>query len=118
MRNGRSMGFVLLCMALHVSSELAAIITAPDDAPTIAAAVAAAGPGDTVQIRPGTYAERIVIDGRRDGLIVEGVGGRPLIAPGKGIGLTLKGVADVTIRGVDIQLGRPAILLDRTQRAT
>src|SRR5678815_3250815 len=93
----------------------------PDQYPTVQAAIDAAASGNVVQVRPGTYAEALSIEGKS--LVIEGLGGQPVIAPGsmaKGIlarcdSLDLENVAivgarvgiiakvrDLTLVGVDV----------------
>ena len=81
----------------------AAIIVVPDDLPTIQAAVTAALPGDTVQVRPGTYPESVRVEAGQTGLVLEGLGGRPVIAPPSGAdAIRVNQVDGVVIRGLDI----------------
>src|SRR5262245_46407147 len=81
----------------------AAVIIVPDDQPTIQAAVTAALPGDMVQVRPGTYSESVRVDAAQTGLVLEGLGGRPVIAPPSGAdAIRVDQVDGVVIRGLDI----------------
>ena len=94
-------------------STFAATIIVPDDNPSVRDAVRNAAPGDTIQIRPGTYAEGITVDNRQVGLTIEGLGGRPVLAPASGDdGVRVKGVDSVTIRGLEVQGGQRAVRSD------
>jgi hypothetical protein len=91
----------------------AAVIIVPDDQPTIQAAVTAAGAGDTVQVRPGTYAEGVRIDNGQTGLTLEGLGGRPVLTPpASSNGILVDEVSGVTIRALEIQGGVRGVRLD------
>jgi parallel beta-helix repeat protein len=105
---------VLLCPA----GVRAGTIVVPDDRPTIRDAVAHAGPKDTIRIKPGTYAESIVIAGHgKDGLTLEGLDGRPRITPPPGTdGIRVRRARHVTIGGVDVSGGRVGVhVLDASQ---
>src|SRR6185503_20773866 len=73
-----------MAMAACVLAQLsvgAATIIVPDDNPSVRAAVESAGPGDVVQVRPGTYPEGVRIDASQTGISIEGLGGRPVLHP-------------------------------------
>jgi nitrous oxidase accessory protein len=77
----------------------AAAISQPDTAaaqqPTIASLIAAASPGDTIEVPPGTYREQVVVDKP-----VTLVGRERPVIDGGGVGDVIKITADgVTIRG-------------------
>jgi parallel beta-helix repeat protein len=94
----------LVVMALAPQCLLAATIIVPDDNPSLVAAVAGAAAGDTVQVRPGTYTEGSAVEVRQDGLTIEGLGGRPLLAgANRKEGFRVRGAVGVTISGFDIQ---------------
>lgn len=72
----------------------------PKGGPTIAEAIAAAAPGDTVRLGPGVHAGPVLID--RPGITLTGDGGA--IVDGGGKGNVIKVTApDVTVRGLTIR---------------
>ena len=86
----------------------AATINVPGDYPTIQAAVAAANPGDTIQVAPGTYAvsganinKALTLQGAQAG--VDARDGRPAasesIIAGSGFGTFHLSAADITFDG-------------------
>jgi len=98
-----------LCAASMAASCVAMLACAPAGAhasvlrvragESIASAIRQAQPGDTVQVEPGTYKERIVVD---KPLRLEGIG-KPTIAAGhEGDVIRVKAV-DVTIRGLIVR---------------
>ena len=62
--------FILTTVAACVNVQ-AAVINVPGDQATIGAAIAAASPGDTINVGAGIYAENLVIDKQ---LILQGAG--------------------------------------------
>src|SRR5262245_37192489 len=102
--HARCLGLVAGATGLLAAAGLeAAIITLPDDVPTIQAAVTAALPGDNVQVRPGTYPEKVRVEAGQTGLVLEGLGGRPVIVPPSGAdAIRVNQVDGVVIRGLDI----------------
>src|SRR3990172_1481546 len=52
---------VIAALAVYQSVRAATLIV-PDDYPTIQAAIDAAGPGDTILVRPGTYIENLTLN--------------------------------------------------------
>jgi hypothetical protein len=97
----------------------AAIIIVPDDNPSIRAAVDGAGPGDVVQVRPGTYNEGVRIENGQTGLVVEGLGGVPVIAPPRSNdAFRIKRVDGVTLRGLEIDSTRRGVRMDDASGAT
>lgn len=74
----------------------------PADFPTIQQAVDAAGPGATIVVSKGSYAEAVTLAGKTDLTLVGR--GRPEIAPGAGLGaLTLDACTDVVVRGFTLR---------------
>jgi parallel beta-helix repeat protein len=92
----------LVSLTVAVAAGRAATIIVPDDNPSLPAAVAAASAGDTIQVRPGDYPDRVTVVAGQDGLTIEGLGGRPRF-PGanRKEGFRVVGAANVTIRGFD-----------------
>jgi len=93
---------VLGSALLWSSLAHAATIIVPDQYPTIQAAIAATGGSDTIQVRPGTYAEALVIPNKS--IVIEGLGGQPTLSPGptaKGV-VMLGDVARLTLRDIAI----------------
>lgn len=80
---------------------------------TIGAALNAAPPGTLIEIRPGTYAERVVIDKpgmklRGQSAVLDGTAGS---LDGRGIGMLISGVADVEISGFTVRNFERGIVL-------
>ncbi len=107
-RDSRTAGLtiLILCslMLLGISAS-AAVITIPDDYPTIQAGVDTAQVGDTVQIRAGTYLEQVTIEKR---LCLRGMNADPLVAVidgggGGGSCLTLNNASDVRVENLVFQ---------------
>ncbi|MGB6874299.1 MAG: choice-of-anchor U domain-containing protein [Dehalococcoidia bacterium] len=81
---------ILFALALVLSFSLvmatpvaAATINVPGDQPTIQAAIAAANPGDTINVAAGTYNEGVSIPSGKDGLEIAGTNA---IVDGTGLG--------------------------------
>jgi parallel beta-helix repeat protein len=93
-----------LSIGVAVSSSRAATIIVPDDNPSLPAAVAAASAGDTIQVRPGDYPDRVTVSAGQDFLTIEGLGGRPRF-PGanRKEGFRVKDAAGVLISGFDFE---------------
>lgn len=91
------------------SSALADIIRVPEDVPSISEAVAQAGLGDRILIGPGTWQERVILDGR--GLTLEGVAGADrTVLDGGGAGGPVVTIVDdaagkTTLRGLTVTGG-------------
>jgi parallel beta-helix repeat protein len=117
MRTLRSMAMAA-CVLAPLSVPAATIIV-PDDNPSVRDAVAAAGPGDVVQVRPGTYAESERIENGQTGLVVEGLGGVPTIAPSRSDdAFRIKRVDGVTLRGLAIESTRRGVRADEASGLT
>jgi hypothetical protein len=111
---------VIAALLLPQVSALAADLRVPQDHATIAEAVAAASPGDSIVIAPGTYFERLDVtkDGLRftgkgvvlDGLHPDGSTGAILTVTGQGTileGITFaNGLDQVSLQGDDAVLLR------------
>lgn len=96
-----------------------ATIIVPDDNGSLRDAVAGAGPGDVVQVRPGTYAESVRIDSGQTGLVVEGLGGVPTISPPQSDdAFRIKRVDGVTLRGLAIESTRRGVRVDEASGLT
>ena len=114
----RGAGIVRILLAVFsigvaASSGRAATIIVPDDNSSLVAAVAGAAPGDTIQVRPGTYTEGSAVEVRADGVTIEGLGGRPLLTgANRKLGFRAQGVQSLVIAGFDIQGRVGAVLLD------
>lgn len=94
----------------------AATIIVPDDNPSLVAAVASAAAGDTVQVRPGNYTERVTVVAGQDGLVIEGLGGRPLFTPAnRKEGFRIDGANGVTVRGFDFDGRLSAVRIKNCQ---
>jgi hypothetical protein len=71
-------------------------LTVPEEYPTITAAIAAANPGDTVMVGPGTYNEEVVID---KAVNVLGSGAGSTFINGTGVVLASAGLVKITAPG-------------------
>src|SRR5262249_33076070 len=108
----RAVAFAIVAALLAwCDGARADIIVVPDEHPTIQEAVSRAHPGDTVRVKPGTYAEGVVIAGAgRDGVTLEALDGRPRIEPPAGRdGIRVHRARRVTIRGLDVSGGRVGV---------
>jgi hypothetical protein len=76
------------------------VIDVPGDAPTIAAAVAAARPGDTVLIEPGTYNASLTIPAGKHDLTIQGADRNGVVFDGRG---TMRDAIDVEADRVTIE---------------
>ena len=87
-----------------LSTTQSATLRVPARYPTIASAIALAGPGDTIRISAGLYSEQLVIPPSKAGLQLKGAG-NVLIDPtgvGPGAALTIE-APNVTIESVTIR---------------
>ncbi len=96
-----------LALALPARAETFKV---PKQHATIQAALDAAGPGDTVEIAPGAYAENLVISPGRDGLTLRAKGSVYLDAHQGDTGLWVRS-HDVTITGLSIRHAKEIGLL-------
>ncbi|MFH1278032.1 MAG: hypothetical protein ABIK65_06615 [Candidatus Eisenbacteria bacterium] len=103
---------ILLSLAslFFAAGAAAGVIRVPDDQPTIAAGLAAAGAGDTVLVAPGVYQENLLWPST-GGIRLIGEGGpAETIVDGRGLGsvIEIAGGADSTtlIKGLTLQNGR------------
>jgi uncharacterized repeat protein (TIGR02543 family) len=71
-------------------------LTVPEEYPTITAAIAAASPGDTIMVGPGTYNEEVVID---KAVKVLGSGAGSTFINGTGVVLASAGLVKITAPG-------------------
>lgn len=84
---------------------LCATIRVPADHATIAAAVAAAQPGDVILIASGTYTESVVVDGI-DGITLKGKGGPVIDGTGTDSCLDLRNLSGARVSGVTLSGAR------------
>ncbi|MCS6842885.1 MAG: nitrous oxide reductase family maturation protein NosD, partial [Caldilineales bacterium] len=92
--------FRLLLLAVLLLAPPASAATAPGEPFDLAAALAAARPGDTIVLPPGVYAGPVVIE--TPGLTLEGQPGAVIDGGGIGDVLTIR-APDVTLRGLTIR---------------
>jgi len=105
-------GAVLL--AGMAGGSLAATITVPDDNPSLKDAVAGAVSGDTIQVRPGTYGDRVVVVAGQDNLTITGFGGRPVFPPAnRKDGIDIRGANGVIVAGFEFQHRKTAVRVDQ-----
>ena len=96
-------------------------ITVPDDVPTIAAAAALARPGSEILVRPGRYAEAVVLS--VDGVRLRGLGrdARAVVLDGdrqSAVGITIQG-SGVAVENLTVRHYRDAgIRVDQAKGAT
>jgi hypothetical protein len=113
----RSIAFAYTMIAAGAAS--AATVIVPDDNPSVRDAVENAAPGDVIQVRPGTYSERVRVDDGQTGLTIEGVGGIPILQPPPGDdGIRIKGVDGVTVRSLTVSGGDNGVRIDRAVGTT
>ncbi len=94
MRGRRLVTCRVLVVALVVTAGMTAIqqtaaqgtrtIDVPKDAPTLAAAIAAAGAGDTIVLEAGTYSPSVTVPRTKHGLTIRGVDRNQVVFDGRG----------------------------------
>ena len=92
------MRWLLFISVLLASPLSAAEWDVPVRVGAIAETLGRAAPGDTLRLRPGTYAESVVLDFP---IVLEGGGEATIDGGGRGSVITVTG-ADVTVRGVTV----------------
>ncbi len=111
----------LLAGALVSSAPaLAATIHVPGDQPTIAAAIAAASPGDVIDIASGTYHERVDVPKGLDNLTIQGESGSTTLedVPPTGANLVRVRSNGVLIQDLNLVGGNTAVRLDGSTGST
>ena len=97
----------------------AATIIVPDDNPSIHDAVESASAGDVVQIRAGSYIDRIRVDRGQTGLTIESLGGRAYISVDQSDdAVRIRDVDGVTVRGLTLLVGRHGVRIDDATNVT
>jgi hypothetical protein len=81
---------------LLAAAARADVLHVPGEFPTIAFAVEAAGPGDTILIAAGTYDEQVVVNGA-EGLVLRGQGKVVLTGGSGDVGVDLVNCVDTTV---------------------
>ncbi len=103
-------------VVLLTAPALADTIRVPGDHATIQAAVDAAGNGDEIQIRGGTYAEAIVVMDTAD-LTIIGKRGATIEPPGSDEGITAQNCVGLVIKGLRFEGGGRGILVSGCDNA-
>jgi len=104
---------VLAAITLTAKALSAATIIVPDDNPSLTDAVAGAAAGDTIQVRPGNYVDRVDVVAGQDGLTIVGLGGRPVFtAANRKEGFRVSGVSGITITGFAFENRLSAVRLE------
>ena len=111
----------LLSLAWTLDTRGATIVV-PSDQPTIQRAVDAAGPGDTIQVLPGSYQESVRVRGAKTGLTIEAAEATdpPTIhgTPNKSAdGIRVDSVDGVTVRYLRILGAYDGVRLNHVQNA-
>lgn len=106
-----------VCVSLLAASSLlsAATIKVPADQPTLAAAIAAAAEGDTIEVAEGEYTEEVTVD---KALTIKGAGpGKTILKCGEE-GTVITANADLTLEGLAIGPAKDGVMLaaNRTLR--
>ena len=91
--------FAALTLSLLATAARADVLHVPGEFPSIAFAVEAAGPGDTILIAAGTYDEQVVVTGA-EGLLLRGQGKVELTGTPPDVGLVLDACVDTTVEGL------------------
>ena len=102
--------FLVIVLALMLPENVnATTITVPDDYPTIQQAVNAAGTGDMVYVRAGTYYEHVTIN---KSLTLQGEDRETTIIDGSGSGMVIYATANyITMSGLTATNGEFGIVL-------
>lgn len=87
---------ILMLLATPAGAE---VLRVPPGTGTLAQAIAAAGPGDTLMLEPGLFAGPVTID---RALTIDGQGTATIDGGGQGTVVTVT-AADVTLRGLTVQ---------------
>lgn len=111
--------FLATWLLLTGGSACAATIHVPADRPTIGAAIAAAGPGDVIQVAAGTYHERIDVPPLLDDLTIDGGGGAIIEdVPPTGANLVRIRANGVLFQDFTLRGGNTAVRLDGSSGST
>lgn len=94
--------FALTLFTAAASALAGETIRVPEDHDTIQAAVDAAGPGDTVLVSAGTYAESVTVAGKR-GVSIVGEGDAVVDADGALVGIDVSDGSGVRITGITVR---------------
>jgi hypothetical protein len=97
-----ALGLVVLALvaAGGAGGRSARVIDVPADEPTIAAAIAAALPGDTVLIEPGTYSPSVKVPAGKHDLTIRGTDRNAVVLDGRG---TMRDAIDVGADRVTVE---------------
>ena len=110
-RRGVLLGTLLM---LATTRSIAATITVPDDNPSLADAVANAAAGDTIQVRPGDYPDRVIVGLGQDNLTIIGFGGRPVFPnANRKDAIQIRGANGVIVAGFEFRHRKVAVRVDR-----
>ena len=99
-------------------SDVLYVVGADGNFRTIAAALAAAPPGEVIEVRTGVYSERVVIAKagiklRGTGAIVDGTA----VEGGRGVGMLVDGVSDVEVSGFTVRNFERGIVVQNAANA-
>lgn len=117
------LGFVIL--ATGIGCERSTSLTVPDNYRTIQAAIDAAGPGETVRVRPGIYHESVHIDKNvslqgvdRDGVIIQSNDAAvSTLSIRNGQGLSIESITFLGAKGGNPDKSAPVVNLVATNAA-